>query len=172
MTIEHYRVGMFIGTTDVYELQQLADVDVNSEEFRLLLVRLYQNLNNIVLALNLKDTGYYIKQPFVCGQQFFANDSSELNLERMVFRVVVEIGALPSGTITIAHDLTVQSTWTFTRIYGTATDNTDENYYPIPWVGAGGTFISLTVNNTDVVINNQSGVTFNECVVILEYITD
>lgn len=165
-------VGLFLGTTDVYDLQRLAEVDPLSEDFKLLMVRLYQNLNNIVIALNLKDTGYYVKTPFVNGQQFFRTSSSP-QAERMVYRLVIEVGALPPGVTTVAHNIGIPNinTYTFTRIYGTANDNTGNNFYPIPFVGDAGAFISLVVNLTKVVLDNESGISFNECIVVVEYIT-
>lgn len=165
-------IGVYIPTTDVYDLSRISQVDVNSEEFKLLLVRLYQNLNSIALALNLKESSYYILQEFVNGQLFFP-DVTGINSEfRQDYRIVINIGALPAGTTTVAHNIPITTAYTFTRIYGTATDNTGNNFYPIPYIGptGGAVYISLQINLTNVVINNQSGVTFNECLVILEYL--
>lgn len=165
--------GLFVATTDVYEMQsRIQDVDVNSEEFKLLLVRLYQNLNNIVLSLNIKDSAYYVTNQFLNGQLFFPLVSSINDNYRQAYRIVVNVGALAAGVTTVPHTLPIPNpnTWTFTRIYGTATDNAGNNFYPIPWVGVAGAYISLQADLTNVVIDNQSGVTFNTCLVILEFL--
>ena len=65
------RKGLYVPTTDVWEVSRIQDIDVNSEEFKLLLVRLYQNINVIALALNQKDSAIYYPSEFVDGQTFF-----------------------------------------------------------------------------------------------------
>ena len=50
--------GQFIGTTQVYDLGKSS---VNAEDFT---VRLRQNFNNIVMSLNIKDSGYYSQEEF------------------------------------------------------------------------------------------------------------
>ncbi len=162
--------GLYVATTDVWEISRIEQVDVTSDEFKTLLVRLYQNINNIALALNLKDSAYYIQEQFVNGQQFFPATTDAGASYRAAYRIVIDVGALGAGVTTVAHGLTITAEWTFTRIYGTATDNTLGNYYPIPFAGAAGAYISLRVDNTNVVIDNNSGVTFNKCLVILEFL--
>jgi hypothetical protein len=167
--------GLYIPTTDVYEVSRIGEVDVNSEEFKLLLIRLYQNLNSIVLALNLKDSAMYVENQFITGQVFFSIDPVNPDNLRNTFRIVIDMGPLAAGVNTVAHGLTVQSTWQFTRIYGTATNYVAGaaagDYYPLPWASAGGaTNIELKVNNQNVVITNNSGVTFAKCYVILEWL--
>jgi len=164
--------GLFVSTTDVYEANRIREVDVNSEEFKLLLVRLYQNLNNIVLALNIKDSGYYVTTQFLNGQLFFPILGNVNNDYRQAYRIVINVGALGAGVTSVNHNLGIPNpnTWTFTRIYGTATDNTGNNFYPIPFAGGAGAYISLRANLTQVVIDNNSGVTFNKCLVILEFL--
>lgn len=164
-------VGLYVATTDVWEISRLQDIDVNSEEFKLLLVRLYQNVNNIAIALNLKDSGIYPLTQFVNGQQYFSTNSANPNDVRSVFRIVVNIGVLAAGVTTVAHGLTIQTQWTFTRIYGTATDTILGNYYPLPFTSAGGAAnIELRVDNTNVIITNNSGVDFQRCYVVLEWV--
>ena len=51
--------GYFVPTTPNYDVQLLQSIDVNSQEFKDLLVRLYETVNQVSLALNAKDTAYY-----------------------------------------------------------------------------------------------------------------
>lgn len=162
--------GSFIQTTQVWDIGALYDVQVSSPEFKDLLVRLYQQVNNVALAVNLKDTGYYMTQEFVNGQQYFSTTNNP-NTLRSVFRLVVNTGALGPGVNTTAHGLTIGATWSFTRIYGTATDIAGGNFFPLPWASAAGaTNIELAVGNANIVITNNSGLTFATSYVVLEYI--
>lgn len=171
--------GLFVPTTNVWDVSQLYEVDVNSPQFKELLVRLYQNINNISLALNIKDSGYYITDEFVNGQLFFPNptlNSSTLaNAEfRQVFRLVIDFGALPNTAAKVVpHNLAVNIGYTFTRIYATASDTTGFNYIPIPYASSSGADnIQLDVDATNVTITTASDRTnFNVTYVILEYIT-
>lgn len=173
------RSGLFVPTTNVWDVQQLYDVDVTSPAFKELLVRLYQNINNISTALNIKDSGYYITDEFVNGQLFFPNpiynsSTAEDPGFRQVWRLVINFGALlNTAPKSVPHNLTINKGVTFTRIYATASDTTGFNYIPIPYVSlSGGEDIILDVNATDVVITTTSDRTnFNVCYVVLEYLT-
>lgn len=162
--------GLYVPTTDVWELSQIANVDINSEEFKLLLVRLYQNINNIAYVLNLKESAYYLQTQFVTGQQFFSADPTMPNALRGSYRLMVIPGALGAGVTTTPHGLPVTSTWQWTRVTGAATNTGTLVGYNMPWAGAAGTYIDVHVTATDVVIDNGSGVTFDKSLVVLEFL--
>lgn len=153
--------GLYIRTTDVWDTNQLEDINVNSDDFKELLVRMYQNLNNMAVAVNLKDSAFYNNtQEFVTGGQFFANPAlSSASMQspalRPVFRTVVNFGALPAaGTKSVAHNIAPTASYTFTRIYGCAT-NPSTSYIPLPYasptlannieLNADATFVNITV---------------------------
>jgi len=161
-------VGLFVPTTEIWDQSQLASLNINSEEFRLLLVRLYQNISNIAHTLNLKDSALYDTQEFVNGQKFFSITPGQPQQLRNAFRLTMNIGALPIGVTSVNHNLQINANWVFTRIYGVASDQTGFNYYPIPDSGAA--FISIVVNATQVVINNSTAINFSSCIVVLEYL--
>jgi hypothetical protein len=171
-------VGSFVPTTNVWDVQQIYQIQSISPELRELLVRLYQNLNLMATNVNLKDTGYYPLSEFVNSQLFFPNPSltSQTNTfpaYRQVFRATINFGALPNtGTKSVAHNLTFDTATTFTRIYGAASDTTDILYIPIPYASASGTDnIELNVDVTNVNITTASDRTnYNVTYVILEYI--
>jgi hypothetical protein len=163
--------GSYIPTTGIFEIAKIYEADVNSDEFKELLARLYQSVNNIANVLNLKDTGYYLTSEFVTGALWFNPASSDPLQLRPAYRLVVDMGPLnPSSTK--AHGLPITSTWSFVKIYGVANDNIGFNYYPIPWVAAGGgaNNIELEVNGTNVVVTNNTGIAFSSCYVVLEYL--
>jgi hypothetical protein len=176
ITDQQNSTGSFVASTSVWDVTQIGSTDVKSPEFKELLVRLYQNVNNIVIALNMKETGMYLQEEFATSAVFFdpTTMNSQLNL-RAEFRKLINIGALGAGVTTVAHGLTIGSTWIFTDIYGAASlfdpVPANSNYYPLPWSSAAGaTNIELKVNGTNVVITNNSGISFTSCYVILEYV--
>jgi len=170
--------GAFVPTTSVWDVQQIQSIDVNSPEFKELLVRLYQNINNIVLALNIKDSGYYSLQEFLNGQIFFPNPilnstTSKSPIQRQVFRKIINFGALPNTTSkSIAHGINITSGYSFTRIYGAATNNTQTSFIPLPFASPiAAENIKLEITNTNVIITtgtNRSS--YSTSYIIVEYI--
>src|SRR5260221_2092275 len=112
--------------------------DLNEETLKQLVVQLIQFTNNIALALNQKDSGTYIQEQFINGQQYFANPAlnpftSESPTQRQVIRQVFLTGPLPNtATLLIPHGIAPTAAFTFTRIYGTASNTVGLNYIPIP----------------------------------------
>jgi hypothetical protein len=175
------QTGAFIPTTNVWdtENEHIKDMDVTKPEFRELLVRLFQDLNRMALAVNNRDAGTYNVLPFVNGQTWFpkpginpATQNTSQNV-RPVYRKVINFGPLPAaGNTPIAHGITCTTATTFTRIYGVATKPTVPfSYIPIPYIDPAGANISLFVDNTNVnitVASDRSAYTI--CYVILEYL--
>ena len=101
-------VGSFIPTSYIWDVSQLYSVDVNSPEFKELLVRLYQNVNNIAIVLNTKDSALYERSEFVNGQLYFSDPalSSQTNVtpvQRQVYRLVLNF---PYASCTdVAHNI-------------------------------------------------------------------
>lgn len=173
---ERINVGAFLPTTSVWDTSEIQTVDINSQEFRDLLVRLYQNINNIALSVNIRDAGYYDQTEFINGQLFFPDPSlssttAQTPTYRQVFRKVVDFGALTnSSTKNVAHDLDMSvATYIFTRIYGCASDTVGKNFIPLPF--GGGAPISVSVNATNVSVTTTSNRTnFTTTYIVLEYI--
>lgn len=169
--------GSFVPTTYIWDVAQLNDIEVNSPEFKELLVRLYQNINDIALNLNIRDTAYYAIEEFVTGQQVssdpaMASTSSEPGQFKSGMRKMIIMGTLPNTTtISVAHGITVNSNTIFTRIYGTANDTTANMYLPLPFASpTPAENIRLTVDATKVNIttgNNRT--TFTRNYVVLEW---
>jgi hypothetical protein len=137
--------GLFIPTTYVFDVAQVRDIDVNKPEFKELLVRLYQNINNMCVALNLKESGLYYLQEFVTGQVLFPNPAMiNPNPEgRQIFRTVLNFGALPNATtIAVPHSITVTNATTWVNVYGVATN-------PVSLLGIG-----IPYTSTSAVIDN------------------
>lgn len=172
-------VGSFVPTTNVWDVQQIYELQEISPEFKELLVRLYQNINLISIVLNTKDSGYYALSEFVNGQLYFPNPSlnslSSTNpTYRQVSRIVVTFGALPNtGTKSVAHNVVLNPACSSTRIYATATDPSDIFSIPIPYASASGTEnIEINVDSTNVnIITASDRTNYTITYVVLEYLT-
>ncbi len=133
--------GSFVPTTNIWDVNSISDLGGVSPDLKELLVRLYQNLNRMSIVLNGKDTGIYSQSEFTNGQVYFpqpANNSSTLPVaaQRQVQRVVVNFGALPlTSTKSVPHNINPNGAFTFTRIYGCATEP-GTNYIPLPYSSA------------------------------------
>ena len=173
--------GLFVPTTDNYDLTKLEGKDLGSIEFKQFMIKLMQRTNQIALALNLKDSAMYYQQEFVNGQTFFPNPALSSTTQqsptpRQVFRSVYSIGALPNAaTKTVPHGITVSNLFTFTRIYGCASSTTSRDYIPLPFVSVSGTVlagnIELAVDQTNIYVTTTGdGTSFNITYIILEYL--
>jgi hypothetical protein len=160
--------GVFVQQSPIFDVGELQDVDLNSENFRELLVRLYQQMTNISIVLNLKTSGYYTNTEFVTSELYFAPDNNPANM-RSIFMMTVDTGVINPGLNPgIPHGLTIASTWRFISIYGAANNTSTNNYYSLPYAAAAG--IEVRLNATDIVIDNSTGLTFLESEIILKYI--
>ena len=170
--------GAYVPTTAIYDNEAIHRLDI-SEELKDLLTRLHQRTNNIALNLNLKDTGYYPQVEFINGQLFFPDPTltsrtQQLPEYRQVFRTVINFGALPNtGTTNVAHNIpNINNLFSFTRIYGAATDPVALSYLPLPYASPVlANNIEVNVNNTNVTITTGSNrAAYTTSYVILEYL--
>ena len=169
--------GSYIPTTQSWDVSEIYSTDVNSQQFKELIVRLYQNMNTSAVATNGKDTGMYDTQEFVNGQTYFASAttssaSTSQPTRRQVFRKVVNFGALPNSALKqVAHTITVTPTVTFTRIYGTAS-KPSTSFIPIPYSSAvANDNIELSIDATNVNITTSKDMSaWTTCYVVLEYL--
>jgi len=178
LTQAQINAGAFLPTTNIWDSNEVENIDVNSEDFKELLVKLYRNINNIALSVNIRDAGFYEQTEFINGQLFFSNPSlsstsSKTPEQRQVFRKVINFGALPNtATKNIAHEITITNAFTFTRIYGSSSDTTGNQFIPIPYASSANS-IELSVNATNISITTTSNrSSFNTTYIILEYIKD
>jgi hypothetical protein len=179
-------VGSFIPTTQVWDVSELYSTEVTSPKFKELLIRLYQQVGNIAMAINGKDTGIYDTSEFVCGQTFFPNPNpiaGQPNKERQVYRKVINFGPLPvrippatSANISIAHGIPgINSGTQFTRIYGCSSKKTATTYVPIPyaWPNDAKESIALFASATDVtIVTGDTGTwaNYDDTIVVIEYL--
>jgi len=169
--------GMFLPTTSVWDTSTINNLKGASLELKELFIRLYRNINDIAMQVNRKDSAVYGLDEFVCGQTFFPNPAyrsgSAVNPKpRQVYRKVVNFGTLPNaGTTNVAHGLTINNTYSFTRIYGAASDQAGSVYIPLPFSSPTlNQNISLSVGTTNVTITTGINMSaFTVTYVVLEY---
>ena len=139
--------GFFLPSTYIFDVASIREIDVNKPEFKELLVRLYQNINNICIAVNSKDTGLYFLNEFVTGKRLFpnANLMNSSASGRPIFRQVINFGPLPNTTtISIPHNIDMTNSTSIIDIYGGASDQINLSYIPLPYSSA-----SAVANNIE-----------------------
>lgn len=169
-------LGLFLPNTYLFDAENLQGTDINT-----LVVRLYQNVNSMLIALNLKETGYYVEQEYINGQLFFPDPTNAESVSvpstyRQVFRKVVNFGELPNSTAkNVAHGIdfgTLPTPFKGTRIYGCATDPATGTMIPLPFASPTSSLsISLAIDPTHVIITTGSNYSsYTQCFVIIEMI--
>ncbi len=168
--------GAYVPTTNIWDPQIIYSSNLQPE-LKEILVRMYQNLSNMSNVLNVKSTGQFNNSfETVNGNQWFPDPALNSNstttpTQRPEYMSVYNFNyptGLPVGTTSIAHGLPINTQWTFTQIYGTASDTTGFNYYPI---GAGSaTTIAMNIDAVNINITNGTGISFDTCYVVLKYL--
>lgn len=170
------RTGYFIPTTFSWEIEAVRNTPTDPQ-LKELIVKLYQHLNIMALAINAKDTGYYPLSEFVNGQQFFPNPALSASTPqsptpRQVFRTVVNLGALPNAaTKSVAHNIIIQAGYTLTRLYAAASKADASSMIPIPYSStvSAANNIELNIDTTNVNITTGIDQTaYTTCYVIIE----
>jgi hypothetical protein len=163
--------GSFIPTTQVWNVSEIyaADLDDKLEE---LFVRMYQNLGLMSDVLNRTVWGFRLNETTVSGKRYSnPTNIGEMNLIPS-FNMAINTGIVAPGVTTKAHGLTIGSTWTFVQLIGAVSNFATHNYYPLPFadaVGGGANNIQLEVNATNIVITNNTAITFANSIVYLEW---
>lgn len=171
MPDDSFDYGSYISSNINWDAKKAETVVIDSEEFRELLLRLYQHLAKMADNVNLSEKGYYPLFDFVTGNQFFPN-ATEDTIYRSVYRKTINFGALPNtGAKSVAHGITFTARSSVTKIYGAASDTTGFNYIPLPFASPIlANNISVEVDATNVTVTTGSNRTnFNICYIIIEY---
>lgn len=178
--------GVFLPTTDIFDRALIDQINVNSQDFRDFLVRLYQSVNNIALVTNIKVSGYYIESEFINGSLWFENKSlsvttsnSQTPTYRQEFTKVVDFGALPSGApafIDKPHGIVTNSNLTWTHIYATATNPANLDGIPINYSSASAVASNLEIKidatNVRITTGGTDYSAYTVCRVVLKYLKD
>jgi len=166
-------IGYYVPTTNVWDIQKINTVDVNSSDFKELLVNLYQNLNKMSKAVNTRDNGMYFNQELVNNQQWFSNiNSTVLSQARIDYRKVVDFGALPNATTkSVPHGLIINANTTWTHIRATATDPIGLLGISLNYANTSGDIAVVDVDSTNVnITTNANFSNYTRCLVVLEFL--
>lgn len=161
---------------------QLPENYVIPSESEKAFVRIRQYLNDMAYSVNRKETGYYIEEETITGQQFvptFGTSEGSSVEYRPILRKVIDCGTLPNaGTSTTAHGITTTENFSFVKIYGCATDpgaSTVNSAIPLPFINTTtpGDSVELSVNATNILITTTTAnyINYTRTFVILEWIT-
>ena len=168
-------LGLYVPSTAIFDIEEIKDVQINSPEFKDLLVRLYQNVIDINTALNLKDSGYFLTQEFNTSKLLFSA-LNDFNLLRPIYRTMVDFGALPAaGTKSVAHGIPgITANYTFTTINGAATNPSTPRFIPIPYSSASAVASNLEITVDSTNVNITTGGTdysaYTRTEICLEYV--
>ena len=170
--------GLFIPTTYIFDVESIKDVDVTKPEFKELMVRLYQNINNMCLALNLKESGLYFLQEFVTGQVLFPNPNM-INANqsgRQIFRTVLNFGALPNATtLSVPHNISVTPSTVYTNVYGVSTNPTSLLGIGIPYASTSAVIdnIEWAIDATNFYITTGIDYSaYTQTIITIEYVQE
>lgn len=169
--------GAFVQQTPIFNFN---DSNVNSVEFQDFMTQLTQTVNNMSLILNMKDTGTYDTEEFICGQVYFPLvDPTGVQVPqwRPIYRKIINFGAvtggLPNaGCFSAPHGIPVTNTWFFTRQYAEARNPAIPGFLAIPYVSSVDKAhdIELSVDSVSVRICNVANYSaYTTVYVILEY---
>ena len=178
--------GLYIPATQVWDVNDIYNTKDLGEGLKELLVRMYQNLNSMALAVNKKETGLYPREEFICGQQYYPeiglNSSSEQapKLRQVTRKVIAWVNPstglykpLPNAsTDTVAHGLVFDANSIPTNIYGAAYDPSVMKSIPLPWIADTGDNIAVWLDGTNVNIKTfgTSRTNFTIANIVIEYL--
>lgn len=165
--------GAFVPTNYIWDIQQLQETNIDPQA-KELLIRLYQNVNAIALVLNVKTTGQFPLMETVNGNLWFPNPNNNsttaatASLRQELQQTYLITNVVP-GVRTVAHGITITKATTFTGLDGAASDQVGFKYYGFN-SGAGAANISAVANSTNIVITNNTGITFTTVYIVFKYL--
>jgi hypothetical protein len=149
--------GMFIPTSQVWDVSDVYKTEGIDKGLQELLVRMYQNLSSMAMVINKKDTGLYPTEEYVCGRMYYpkpglTSASSQTPKLRQVLRKVINWDAtLPNATsATKAHGINFDANTVPTDLYAISYDPVAFKTIRLPWVADLGDNISLWLDGTNV----------------------
>lgn len=149
-----------------------------NDDFRL---QLRKYLNDIAVALNVKENGFYVEDEIPTAGLFiptFSTTTSANTKFRPMFRTVVDFGALPNnGTKTVPHGITTTQDYSIIKLQGGATEpgvSTINSALAIPMDGIpNNERVSLEIDATDVIIKtSMDRSNYTRTFIVIEYIKE
>lgn len=176
------RFGAFLPTTEIFEIEDIENISINSPEYKDFLVRLRYAINNIATVLNRKETGIYSKTEFVTGGTWYPDPAltsytAKKPVERQIFRQVIDTGALlNTAAKNVAHNIIFPNpnTYSAVKIYGAATDPAGVINIPLPYsspVLTENISVFIDTNNVTITTGNDR-TAFTKSYIVFEFIKE
>lgn len=164
--------GFFVNTTRVFDVQRLQEVNVNSDDFKELLVLLHQDINSIQLAVNARDNGLRLTEETLTNKQWFPLVTGVNVPNRFSYNIVINFGALPNtSTKSVAHNINTSNGIIWAQITGAATNTSNNEGIPIPYSDTSADVVQIEVDSTNVnITTNADFSAFDTCYILLEYL--
>lgn len=165
--------GWFLPTTEIIGTDLIIEAAKDNVLLQQVLIQVIKSIGNLNKTVNGKDTGIYSFTEFINSQGYYISSNSSQPIS--VFRKLINFGALPdTGNKPVAHNIPINANqdFTFTRIYGVATDPVNFVYLPLPYASpTPANNIELQVTDTNISITTGSNRTaFTRCYVVVEYL--
>lgn len=166
--------GMFLATTKIWNATRINALDVNSPDFKVMIVDLYQNINDILITLNKKESALYPLTEFVTGGQWYNPDPTRTNIPLSEYRITVNFGALGVATKSVPHGINWTTSTVIVDIQCIATKTTAPfSALHIPYASSVDVAhnVELFLDATHVTISN--GIdrrSYNTCNVVIAYL--
>ena len=176
MANERFADSGFIPTTNIYDVDTLKDMKVDSPEFSELLVRLYQNNNRSALVINNKISGTFYDAETLTGGTYLPDPATTGEIGRYgrsIFRQTINFGPLPNaGAKSVIHRIIVPPNMKLVHMYGGTTDPATSSFLPLPFASTTlNQNIQLEANATNVIITTGIDRTaYTETFVVMEYL--
>lgn len=170
--------GPSLRTTSLLNVQEIYRITSNDVGMRDIMLKIYQDLSDILKVLNMKTTGIYFLEEAQNNDVYFANPSlsSTSTVQpslRNVFYKTFNTGQLPNATtLVIPHNIPFSDAYTMVNYYGSATDSTGLNYVCLPYVSVTpADCIEVRVDGTNIYITTGSNRSnFDRSQIVLEYL--
>lgn len=138
-----------------------------------------EQLKRLANAVNIREIGWFLDQELLSGKSFIPGMNQGISggssqQTRSILRKVVDFGPLPNTTTkSVPHGIFVDANFSLIQLFASATDPTNLQALPIPYVGVTTDDVSLYMDQTNININTKSDRTsFTRCFVIIEYIQE
>ncbi len=176
MPEDNRQFGAYVPETLNMDVTAIFTTDVNSPEFKELIVKLYMGVTLMAQVVNTKITGIYEPNEFLTSSQYPARTTLPAgSAPRQSYWVWVDFGALPNaGAKSVNHNIPwLNGQTTVLHIYGAATNTTADTAIPLPYSSpaALNAQIQVDVSSTQVTVTTAINYSaYNQAYFVIEYL--
>ena len=140
------------------------------EELREFLSEQFRRISN---AVNVREIGWFLNQQLLSGQQFIPGVNNTQAF-RSIFRTVIVFGTLPNATTkSVAHNITVNASFSLINMYLSATDPVNFVGFSLQYWSKASADILLSYSATNIIVTTASDYSaYTTSFVIFEFIQE